>query len=93
MEVCIMMNIVRCNNDRTKAMINAAIANEQAAKSANKIIKCNPNTRVQPVEQLDGFTVTKATASEVQYRRIITGQMIANAMMDLRDPADDEIDM
>lgn len=85
-----MMNIVRCNNDRTKAMINAAIANEQAA---NKIIKCDPNTRVQPVKQLDGFTVTKATASEVQYRRIITGQMIANAMMDLRDPADDEIDI
>lgn len=81
-----MMNIVRCNNDRTKAMINTTIANEQAA---NKIIKCNPNTRVQPVKQLDGFTVTKATASEVQYRRIITGQMIANAMMDLRDPADE----
>lgn len=85
-----MMNIVRCNNDRTKAMINAAITNEQAA---NKIIKCDPNVRVQPVKQLDGFTVTKATASEVQYRRIITGQMIANAMMDLRDPADDEIEI
>ena len=86
-----MMNIVRTN--KAQAMINAAIAREAQQKAANKIVKCNPNTRVQPVQQLDGFTVTKATASEVQYRRIITGQMIANAMMDLRDPADDEIDM
>lgn len=88
-----MMNIVRTNNNKTQAMIDAAIAREAQQKAANKIVKCNPNTRVQPVQQLDGFTVTKATASEVQYRRIITGQMIANAMMDLRDPADDEIDM
>ena len=86
-----MMNIVRSN--KVQEMINAAIAREEQQKAANKIIKCNPNTRVKPVQQLDGFTVTKATASEVQYRRIITGQMIANAMMDLRDPADDEIDM
>ena len=87
------MRIVKCNNESVRTTMNAILANEQAAKAANKIIKCNPNTRVKPVEQLDGFTVTKATASEVQYRRIITGQMIANAMMDLRDPADDEIDM
>lgn len=87
------MRIVKCNNESVRNTINATIANEQAAKSANKIIKCNPNTRVQPVQQLDGFTVTKATATEVQYRRIITGDMIAKAMMDLHDPADDEIDM
>ena len=82
-----MMNIVRTN--KAQAMIDAAIAREAQQKAANKIVKCNPNTRVQPVQQLDGFTVTKATASEVQYRRIITGQMIANAMMDLRDPAEE----
>lgn len=87
------MRIVKCNNESVRNTINATIANEQAAKAANKIIKCNPNTRVQPVQQLDGFTVTKATATEVQYRRIITGDMIAKAMMDLHDPADDEIDM
>ena len=86
-----MMNIVRSN--KVQEMIDAAIAREAQQKAANKIVKGNPNIRVKPVKQLDGFTVTKATASEVQYRRIITGQMIANAMMDLRDPADDEIDM
>lgn len=87
------MNIVKCNNNTVNDMIRTAIANEQAAKAANKIVKCNPNTRIQPVQQLDGFTVTKATATEVQFRRIITGDMIAKAMMDLHDPADDVIDM
>lgn len=82
-----MMNIVRTN--KAQAMIDAAIAREAQQKAANKIVKCNPNTRVQPVQQLDGFTVTKATATEVQYRRIITGEMIAHAMMDLHDPAEE----
>lgn len=89
-----MMNIVGCNrSNKVQEMINAAIAREEQQKAANKIVKGNPNIRVQPVKELDGFTVTKATATEVQYRRIITGEMIANAMMDLRDPADDEFDL